>query len=407
MLPELSIHSKRVLHNGRNYLVTFGVADFDPDNIMTLDFGSFAVTHKKVKFFTRMTPVSIDIKTGELNFENEDEFFANRHVITPPEVVALLPHSSKGQVFSSMNQLFVPELEENGSELLLKVPEIVIESLLDEISDEGGKFKDLKFKAAITRVYFARTIAQLTRAEIKTVNSMSMNIIAMLKEVDPEAVDEIMRLMQEDAESDNEDSAKADTYINIKISVDHPELADKLGEVRTKQMIKRLSLMMKLPVEFLSDVYDTVPNGGDIIDRIDRELRGVKEAEENKKDKKDKSEDIEDTEKTEGKLSTDVVTGAVVEPVEDDTEEEEPELIEEQTVTVDSVEVDSDEGESEDSDDDIYAAEYDQALADALVEEEEPEEDTEQDEEEESEPVVKTPRKRKQRKPRTTTATAV
>jgi hypothetical protein len=364
----LDIQKDVILYEDRRYLVTIGVQESIPEN-MTLSLASFAVSHQRVQFFTALQPIVISENAGFITPADDSNLFNKLKIIQPIPVIGLVVLDKKGNRIEDLSQLCVLEDADGNYGL----EDSVKSALADGISTIGLKWKDVSFEAFFPKWYFARSIKQLTRAEMKIINSMSLNVISRLKEKDPEAVEEIMRLMNLDSEAvGNESSSKTDNYLNLQISVNHPDLGEELRESQLKQMIKRLSFMLKMPVEILQDIYDSIPNGVEIIDTIDRELRGIVE------------EDDDDKKKVTSKV--DIVGTA--ELIDEESEPDEPikvilpagyiDAIAVQEVDEDGDEADEDEEPEEELKSlQDYAKEFDEAIGNS-----EPTEDEEDDEDE-------------------------
>jgi hypothetical protein len=371
----LDIQKDVILYEGRRYLVTIGVQESLPEN-MTLSLASFAVSHQRVQFFTTLQPIVISENAGFITPADDSNLFNKLKIIQPIPVIGLVVLDKKGNRIEDLSQLCV--LEDADGDYFLE--DSVKSALADGISSLGLKWKDVTFQAFFPKWYFARSVKQLTRAEMKIINSMSLNVISRLKEKDPEAVEEIMRLMNLDSEAvGNESSSKTDNYLNMQISVNHPDLGEELREAQIKQMIKRLSFMLKMSVEMLQDIYDSIPNGVDIIDTIDRELRGIVDEDDDDDKKKVASkvdvigtaeildEEPEPEEQIKVILPAGYIDAIAVEEVEDDSEEEEPNDPEDPEEELKSLEE--------------YAKEFDEAIGNSDSSEDEEEDDEEEPEE--------------------------
>jgi hypothetical protein len=388
----LDIQKDVILYEGRRYLVTIGVQESIPEN-MTLSLASFAVSHQRVQFFTTLQPIVISENAGFITPADDSNLFNKLKIIQPIPVIGLVVLDKKGNRIEDLSQLCVLEDADGNYGL----EDSVKSALADGISSIGLKWQNVTFQAFFPKWYFARSVKQLTRAEMKIINSMSLNVISRLKEKDPEAVEEIMRLMNLDSEAvGNESSSKTDNYLNLQISVNHPDLGEELREAQIKQMIKRLSFMLKMSVEILQDIYDSIPNGVEIIDTIDRELRGIVE------------EDDDDKKKVTSKV--DIVGTA--ELIDEESEPGEPikvilpagyiDAIAVEEVPEDDDEIEE-ENEPEDPEDELksledYAKEFDEAIGNSDSAEDDDSEDDEE-EPEEIKPARKVRRVKKVKQP--------
>jgi hypothetical protein len=365
----LDIQKDVILYEGRRYLVTIGVQESLPET-MTLSLASFAVSHQRVQFFTALQPIVISENAGFITPADDSNLFNKLKIIQPIPVIGLVVLDKKGNRIEDLSQLCVLEDADGNYGL----EDSVKSALADGISSLGLKWNEVTFQAFFPKWYFARSIKQLTRAEMKIINSMSLNVISRLKEKDPEAVEEIMRLMNLDSEAvGNESSSKTDNYLNMQISVNHPDLGEELREAQIKQMIKRLSFMLKMSVEMLQDIYDSIPNGVEIIDTIDRELRGIVE-----------EDDDDDKKKVTSKV--DVIGTAELLDEESEPEEQIKVILPAGYIDAIAVEEVSEDDEYEEPEEELkslqdYAKEFDEAIGNSDSLEDEDEDDEEEPEE--------------------------
>lgn len=337
--------TKLICHKSDRYSVTIAITESIPET-MTLSLASFAVSHMRVQFFAPAELINIDKKTGAIELIDPSKQIK---MIMPIEVMGLFIVGIDGKKIEELSQL-CPIAEVEGED---RIDEVTLSMLIDSI---GSKWDKVKLYAYFPKWYFARSIKQLTRAEMKIVNAMSLNIMARLKDKDPAIAEEIMRLMNEDADVedgiDDTKTSKTDTYLNFQISINHPELGEELREVQIKQLIKRMSFMIGLPVEMLQDIYDNIPNGVDIIDTIDGELRGIKP------DPKKKEDGDDDAKPMTSKITVAGVAEVIEE--EDDTEAETPTVV--LPAHYRSAEPAEDDDEEGADDENPYLSEYDDAV---------------------------------------------